>query len=156
MNNQTKAILEQLKSNLANSGPRDMRAAFAEDPKRAETFSAQLDDLLMDYSKCAIDEESLDQLLQMAESSDVFGKRDAMFAGEKINITEDRAVLHTALRAAKDAKIMFEGENVASDVHTVLDAMGEFSDAIFCRILQSFRNRHRQSDLRSQSPILAI
>lgn len=130
MNNQSKVILEQLKSNLANSGPRDMRAAFAKDPKRAETFSAQLDDLLMDYSKCAIDEQSLDQLLQMAESSDVFGKRDAMFAGEKINITEDRAVLHTALRAAKDAKIMFEGENVVSDVHAVLDAMGAFSDGV--------------------------
>ena len=64
MNNQSKAILEQLKSNLAKTGPRDMRAAFAEDPKRAETFSAQLDDLLMDYSKCAIDEDSLDQLFK--------------------------------------------------------------------------------------------
>lgn len=130
MNNQSQSILEQLKSNLAESGPRDMRKAFADDPKRAEKFSAQLDDLLMDYSKCSIDDASFAQLLQLAESSDVFGKRDAMFSGEKINTTEDRAVLHTALRAARDADIKFEGENVVADVHAVLDAMGTFSDGV--------------------------
>lgn len=130
MNNQSQSILEQLKSNLAESGPRDMRKAFADDPKRAEKFSAQFDDLLMDYSKCSIDDASLAQLLQLAESSDVFGKRDAMFSGEKINTTEDRAVLHTALRAARDADIKFEGENVVTDVHAVLDAMGVFSDGV--------------------------
>jgi glucose-6-phosphate isomerase len=130
VNKQSLEIIEQLKSNLAQSGPRDMRAAFAQDPKRAETFSAQLDDFLMDYSKCAVDEDSLAQLLQLAEHSDVFGKRDAMFAGDKINITEDRAVLHTALRASRDAEIIFEGENVVTDVHAVLDAMGAFSDGV--------------------------
>ncbi|MEO9458217.1 MAG: glucose-6-phosphate isomerase [Lentilitoribacter sp.] len=130
MNNQSQSILEQLKSNLAESGPRDMRKAFADDPKRAEKFSAQLDDLLMDYSKCSIDDASLAKLLQLAESSDVFGKRDAMFSGEKINTTEDRAVLHTALRAARDANIKFEGESVVADVHAVLDAMGTFSDGV--------------------------
>lgn len=130
MNNLSQSILEQLKSNLAESGPRDMRKAFADDPKRAEKFSAQFDDLLMDYSKCSIDDASLAQLLQLAESSDVFGKRDAMFSGEKINTTEDRAVLHTALRAARDADIKFEGENVVADVHAVLDAMGTFSDGV--------------------------
>lgn len=130
MNNQSQSILEQLKSNLAESGPRDMRKAFADDPKRAEKFLAQFDDLLMDYSKCSIDDASLAQLLQLAESSDVFGKRDAMFSGEKINTTEDRAVLHTALRAARDADIKFEGENVVADVHAVLDAMGTFSDGV--------------------------
>ncbi len=130
MNNQSQTILEQLKTNLAESGPCDMRKAFADDPKRAEKFSAQLDDLLMDYSKCSIDDTSLSQLLQLAESSDVFAKRDAMFAGEKINTTEDRAVLHTALRAARNADIKFEGENVVTDVHAVLDAMGTFSDGV--------------------------
>lgn len=130
MNNQSQTILEQLKTNLAESGPCDMRKAFADDPKRAEKFSAQLDDLLMDYSKCSIDDTSLSQLLQLAESSDVFTKRDAMFAGEKINTTEDRAVLHTALRAARNADIKFEGENVVTDVHAVLDAMGTFSDGV--------------------------
>jgi glucose-6-phosphate isomerase len=130
VNNQSQTILEQLKSNLAESGPRDMRKAFADDPKRAEKFSARLDDLLMDYSKCSIDDASLAQLLQLAESSEVFAKRDAMFSGEKINTTEDRAVLHTALRAARDADIKFEGENVVTDVHAVLDAMGVFSDGV--------------------------
>jgi glucose-6-phosphate isomerase len=130
VNSNSKKIIETLKNNLASHGPLDMRNAFSTDPKRAETFNAQLDDFLMDYSKCGIDDQSLKLILELADSSDIAAKRDAMFNGEKINITEDRAVLHTALRAGKDAEIIVDGENIVQDIHAVLDAMGQFSDDV--------------------------
>lgn len=130
MNKTSRDIIEQLKSNLADKGAMNMRDAFAADTKRAEKFSTQLDDLLMDYSKCAIDDESLKLLLDLADASEISAKRDAMFKGEKINITEDRAVLHTALRTSADTEIVVDGENVIPAVHEVLAAMGKFSDGI--------------------------
>lgn len=108
----------------------DMRQAFANDSDRASKFTVKHDDFLMDYSKCGIDDGIITKLLDVADTADIFTKRDAMFAGDKINITEDRAVLHTALRAPRDANIIVDGENIMPDVHAVLDAMGSFSDDV--------------------------
>ena len=89
-----------------------------------------LDDLRMDFSKCAVNDETLTLLSGLARAADVEAQRDRMFAGEAINTTEGRAVLHTALRAAPGADIRVGGENVVPQVHAVLDAMGAFSDGI--------------------------
>ncbi|MCU0830044.1 MAG: glucose-6-phosphate isomerase [Rhizobiaceae bacterium] len=105
----------------------DMRAAFAGDPRRFAAFSAKMDDLLLDYSKCAVDAEVMAGLFAAAKSVGVEKHRAAMFAGKPINNTEDRAVLHTALRAPRGAKIKVEGRNVVPDVHAVLDAMAKFA-----------------------------
>ncbi len=110
--------------------PKDMRAAFAADPKRFDRFSVASEDLLFDWSKCAVNEETMRLLTDLARAAGVPQRRDAMFAGKKINITENRAVLHTALRAPRGATLMLDGENVVADVHAVLDAMSLFSDAV--------------------------
>lgn len=110
--------------------PKDMRAAFAEDSQRFRKFSLTDGDLLLDWSKCAVTERTMELLAAAAEAAGVEKRRNAMFDGEKINITENRAVLHTALRAPKDAKIFVDGHDVVPDVHAVLDAMAAFSDAV--------------------------
>ncbi len=107
-----------------------MRELFAGDPGRFEKFSAKLEGMLFDYSKNRITEETLDKLIALARACDIEGKRDAMFAGEKINTTEDRAVLHTALRAPKDAVVEVDGENVIPYIHECLDKLEQFSDAV--------------------------
>ena len=110
--------------------PKDMRAAFAADPKRFERFSAEDDGLLFDWSKCAVDEETMRLLSELALAAGLQQRRDAMFSGERINLTENRAVLHTALRAPRGAKLLLDGEDVIAEVHDVLDAMAAFADAV--------------------------
>ena len=110
--------------------PGDMRAAFASDPGRFATFSLQQGDLLLDWSKCAVTEKTMELLAAAAAVAGVEKRRDAMFAGEKINITEHRAVLHTALRQPKGTKVLVDGKDVVPGVHAVLDAMAKFSDAV--------------------------
>jgi glucose-6-phosphate isomerase len=107
-----------------------LRRLFADDPGRAERFSAEGPGLFLDYSKNRITDETLKLLLQLAEERGVAKRRDAMFAGEKINTTERRAVLHVALRAPRGAKIEVDGADVVPDVHKVLDAMADFSDRV--------------------------
>ncbi|TDH39404.1 glucose-6-phosphate isomerase [Pseudohoeflea suaedae] len=107
-----------------------MREAFKADPGRASRYRIALDDLTMDFSKCAIDGTVADLLIDLAKAANVETRRDAMYAGVAINTTENRAVLHTALRAPRDATIEVDGRNVVPDVHAVLDAMGEFADGI--------------------------
>jgi glucose-6-phosphate isomerase len=97
---------------------------------RSETFSLEAGDLLLDYSKNRITEETLAQLLQLAEAVDLNRWIESMFTGEKINETENRAVLHTALRAPREAVVEVDGINVIPDVHAVLDQMATFSDQI--------------------------
>ena len=121
--------LAALKNHLAEA-PKDMRAAFAADPERFAKFSAVDGDLLLDWSKCAVTEKTMELLAAAAQAAGVEKRRDAMFSGEKINITENRAVLHTALRQPKGAKVLVEGHDVVPDVHAVLDAMQKFSDAV--------------------------
>jgi glucose-6-phosphate isomerase len=107
-----------------------MRQAFASDPARFEKFSAAEGDLLLDWSKCAIDDEAMELLEALALAADLPERRDAMFSGAKINITEGRAVLHTALRAPRGTSLVLDGHDIMPDVHAVLDAMAAFSDAI--------------------------
>jgi glucose-6-phosphate isomerase len=107
-----------------------LRDLFASDPKRGERFTVEAVGLFLDYSKNRINEETLQLLLQLAEESDLAGRIAAMFSGEKINITENRAVLHVALRAPKGASILVDGKNVVPDVHAVLDRMAAFSNRI--------------------------
>ncbi|HSB13731.1 MAG TPA: glucose-6-phosphate isomerase [Bryobacteraceae bacterium] len=104
-----------------------LRHVFAKDPKRGERLTAEAVGLYLDYSKHRITDETLRLLLQLAEESDLRGRIDAMFRGEKINITEGRAVLHVALRAPREASIAVDGENVVPQVHAVLDKMEAFS-----------------------------
>ncbi|MCX7306182.1 MAG: glucose-6-phosphate isomerase [Hyphomicrobiales bacterium] len=121
--------LDALRTHLAET-PRDMRSAFAADPGRFGKFSLADGDLLLDWSKCAVTETTMDLLAAAARAAGVEKRRDAMFAGDRINITENRAVLHTALRQPKGAHVMVDGHDVVPDVHAVLAAMAEFSDAV--------------------------
>ncbi|WP_053847797.1 glucose-6-phosphate isomerase [Streptomyces sp. NRRL B-24085] len=107
-----------------------LRELFAEDPGRAERYVVRVGDLRIDYSKHLITDETLALLQELATATDVFGLRDAMFRGEKINTTEGRAVLHTALRAPADAVIEVDGENVVPRVHAVLDKMSDFANRV--------------------------
>ncbi len=107
-----------------------LRTLFADDPLRGERMTAEAAGLLLDYSKNRVTDETLSLLVQLAEESGLRQRIDAMFSGEKINITEDRAVLHVALRAPKDASIIVDGENVIPKVHAVLDRMSDFSHRV--------------------------
>ncbi|WP_329268660.1 glucose-6-phosphate isomerase [Streptomyces sp. NBC_01451] len=107
-----------------------LRELFAADPGRAERYVVRVGDLHIDYSKHLITDETLALLQELAAATGVFGLRDAMFRGDRINITEDRAVLHTALRAPRDAVIEVGGENVVPAVHAVLDRMAGFADKV--------------------------
>lgn len=108
----------------------ELRDLFAQDARRGERLSAEGAGLYLDYSKHRITEETLQLLLQLAEETGVAQKRDAMFAGEQINLTEHRAVLHTALRAPEEAVIVVEGQNVVPEVHAVLERMASFADQV--------------------------
>ena len=107
-----------------------LRKLFADDPKRGERMTAEALGLYLDYSKNRITDETLKLLLQLAEESGLRERIDAMFRGEKINITENRAVLHVALRAPRGASIVVDGENVVPQVHAVLDKMADFSNRV--------------------------
>ncbi|AQS70162.1 glucose-6-phosphate isomerase [Streptomyces pactum] len=107
-----------------------LRELFAADPGRGTGCTLRVGDLYVDYSKHLVTEETLRLLRELAAATDVFGLRDAMFRGEKINTTEHRAVLHTALRAPRDAVIEVDGENVVPKVHAVLDKMAGFADRV--------------------------
>jgi glucose-6-phosphate isomerase len=107
-----------------------LRTLFADDPGRAERFTAEGAGILLDYSKNRITDETMQLLLHLAEERKVAARRDAMFRGEKINTTEKRAVLHVALRAPRGAVIAVDGRNVVPDVHAVLDRMADFADKV--------------------------
>ncbi|WDM13317.1 glucose-6-phosphate isomerase [Streptomyces lavenduligriseus] len=107
-----------------------LRELFAADPGRAERYVVRVGDLYIDYSKHLITDETLALLQELATATGVFALRDAMFRGERINITEDRAVLHTALRAPRNAVIEVDGENVVPKVHAVLDKMAGFAERV--------------------------
>jgi len=107
-----------------------LRDLFADDPQRGQRLTAEATGIYLDYSKNRITGETLKLLLRLAEESGLRQRIDAMFQGEKINRTENRAVLHTALRAPRGASIMVDGHNVVPDVHEVLDRMAEFSERV--------------------------
>ena len=103
-----------------------LRDLFAADPKRGERLTAEAAGLFLDYSKNRITDETVRLLVRLAKESGLRERMDAMFRGDKINITENRAVLHVALRAPKDASIKVDGKNVMPEVHAVLDKMAAF------------------------------
>ena len=119
-----------------------LRTFFAKDPKRGQRFIAEAAGLFLDYSKNRITDKTLKLLLQLAKESNLRGKIDAMFSGKKINVTENRAVLHVALRAPKGASILVDGKNVVPEVHAVLDKMAEFSNRVRSGEWKGFTGKH--------------
>ena len=107
-----------------------LRQLFAEDPARGSDLTLTVGDLYIDYSKHRVTRETLRLLTDLARAAGLEARRDAMLAGEHINTSEDRAVLHTALRLPRDASLSVDGQDVVADVHAVLDAMGEFTDRL--------------------------
>ena len=107
-----------------------LRQLFAEDPDRGRELTLTVGDLYIDYSKHRVTRETLALLVDMARAAGLEQRRDAMYAGEHINTSEDRAVLHTALRLPRDATLSVDGQNVVADVHEVLGAMGDFTDRL--------------------------
>jgi len=107
-----------------------LRQLFAEDPKRGKRMTAEAVGIFFDYSKNRITDETLRLLIQLAKESGLRKRIDAMFRGDKINVTEDRAVLHTALRAPREGSVLLDGKNVVPEVHAVLDKMADFSNRI--------------------------
>src|SRR5258705_53020 len=107
-----------------------LRQLFAADPKRGERLTTEAVGIFLDYSKHRITDETLKLLIQLAEESGLRERIEAMFRGEKINVTENRAVLHVALRAPKGESIVVDGKDVVPLVHAVLDKMAAFSDRL--------------------------
>jgi glucose-6-phosphate isomerase len=120
----------ELRAHREALGEISLRDLFAADAQRGERLSAEGAGLYLDYSKQLITDETLSLLLRLAEQAGVEARREAMFSGEKINVSEGRAVLHVALRAPRDATIEVDGENVVPAVHAVLDKMAAFSDRV--------------------------
>ncbi len=112
------------------STSKDLRTLFSENPGRFSEFSVSQDDLLLDYSKTHLTQEALSQLLRLAAESGVEAKRDAMFAGEKINTTEDRAVLHTALRNVGNMPVYTDGADVMPEINKTLASLYSFADSV--------------------------
>ena len=107
-----------------------LRTLFADDPTRGERMTAEAAGIFVDYSKNRVTDETLKLLVRLAEDSGLPARIEAMFRGERINVTEDRAVLHVALRAPRGASILVDGRNVVPDVHAVLDKMAGFSNRV--------------------------
>jgi glucose-6-phosphate isomerase len=107
-----------------------LRTLFAQDAERGKRFTAEAEGIYLDFSKNRITDETIKLLLNLAESAGLHQRIDAMFSGEKINITEKRSVLHIALRAPKDEKILVDGQDVVPEVHEVLDSMTDFSNRV--------------------------
>jgi glucose-6-phosphate isomerase len=125
-----RAAWKALQAHYQSAKTLHLRDLFAKDPKRGERLTAGAAGLFLDYSKNRVTDETLTLLLALAEESGLRARIDAMFAGEKINVTEGRAVLHTALRAPRGAKIVVDGADVVPGVHAVLDRMSAFSDRV--------------------------
>jgi len=122
--------LRALKAHRDERAPVDMRSAFADDPGRFDALSLSLGDLLLDFSKCAVTTDTVALLAELAAAAGVEERRAAMFGGAHINVTEDRAVLHVALRNPAGHPVMIDGRDVAGDVRAVLDAMAAFTDGL--------------------------
>src|SRR5262245_30541677 len=119
-----------LESHAKKLSKLQLRELFADDPKRGERMAVEAVGLYLDYSKNRITGETLELLLRLAEDAGLQARIDAMYRGEKINLTENRAVLHTALRAPRGASIVVDGEDVVPRVHAVLDKMADFSGRV--------------------------
>ncbi len=116
-----------LRSHYETVSKLHLRQLFADDPERAQRMLVQAEGICLDYSKNRVTRETLRLLVQLADEAGLRTRINAMLAGEKINITEDRAAAHVALRAPKGASFLVDGKNVVPDVHAVLDRMSKFS-----------------------------
>jgi len=125
-----RAAYSRLEQHYEQIHGRHLRELFAEDPGRGERLTAEAVGLFLDYSKNRLTDETLDLLIALAVESGVAERRDAMFAGEHINVSEDRAVLHVALRMPKSAALVVDGVDVVSEVHAVLDQMRTFATRV--------------------------
>ena len=125
-----RAAWTALERHFVEIGERHLRDLFAEDPDRGERLTAQGADLFLDYSKNRVTDETLALLIDLAEQSDLAARREAMFTGEHINVSEDRAVLHVALRMPRDRSLIVDGVDVVKEVHEVLDRMADFSERV--------------------------
>ncbi|HEU0179835.1 MAG TPA: glucose-6-phosphate isomerase [Blastocatellia bacterium] len=123
---------DALESHYKKASKLHLRQLFADDPERGDRMAVEAVGFYLDYSKNRITDETLKLLLRLAEQSGLQSRIEAMFRGEKINVTEKRAVLHVALRAPRGASIVVDGEDVAPKVHSVLDKMADFSDRVRC------------------------
>ncbi len=123
-------LLASLSAHAKTLQEKSLKQMFSEDPSRFEKFSVRFEDMLIDFSKSRIDQTALELLAGLARSAGVKSRRDAMFAGEKINMTENRAVLHTALRNRSGDPVLVDGEDVMPGVFDVLTAMADFAEAI--------------------------
>ncbi|MEY2447102.1 MAG: glucose-6-phosphate isomerase [Acidimicrobiaceae bacterium] len=121
---------EALGAHHEQVGELHLRDLFADDPRRGTRFAVEFGDLYLDYSKNRITSDTLPLLLAVAEAAGLRERIDAMFRGEHINVTEDRAVLHVALRMPRDAELEVDGQDVIADVHAVLDRMSDFSTRV--------------------------
>jgi glucose-6-phosphate isomerase len=124
------AAWEALGTHFAEIGSYHLRTLFAEDPSRGERFSAEAEGIYLDYSKNRITAETLRLLINLANESGLADRRDRMFRGDHINVSEDRAVLHVALRMPKNMSLVVDGVDVVDEVHNVLDQMSKFSSRI--------------------------
>jgi glucose-6-phosphate isomerase len=125
-----RAVWRNLQDHYTTMQGLHLRNLFADDPARGERMTAEAAGIYLDYSKNRINDETLKLLNELAEQSGLRARIDAMFRGEKINTTENRAVLHVALRAPKGASIIVDGKNVVPEVHAVLDKMAEFANRV--------------------------
>ncbi|MFL1875295.1 glucose-6-phosphate isomerase [Hansschlegelia beijingensis] len=130
MNEARDAIFERLSAHRHEVERTPLRRMFADDPHRFARMSIKLEDLLFDYSKTRTTPETISLLVELARACDVEGRRDAMFSGAKINTTEGRAVLHTALRAAEDARILVDGQDVMPEVLAERRKAAQFAEAV--------------------------
>ena len=126
----THAVWRTLEVHQRAMEARHLRTLFADDPARGERMTAEAAGVFLDYSKNRIDDETIRLLVELAEQSGLRARIDAMFRGDKINVTEGRAVLHVALRAPRGASILVDGKNVVPEVHAVLDKMADFAQRI--------------------------
>lgn len=130
MSEQFEAALKKLREITRRSRPKDMREAFTDDPSRAERFSAMQGEMMLDYSKCAVSDRIMTSLVDLARLRDLEGRREAMFAGEHINFTENRAVMHAALRAPPSIPSYTDGADVSDDIASVLAGMSAFASKV--------------------------
>ncbi|HYZ69474.1 MAG TPA: glucose-6-phosphate isomerase, partial [Mycobacterium sp.] len=121
---------QALQSHHDEIGDKTLREFFAEDPERGTQLTLTVGDLYIDYSKHRITRETLQLLIDLARTARLEQQRDAMFSGVHINTSENRAVLHIALRLPRGAELIVDGQNVVEDVHAVLDKMGDFTDRL--------------------------
>lgn len=144
---QRMAAWKALRAHRRELGSVHISELFRKDPRRVSRFAIETDDLLLDYSRNIVTRRTMQLLTRLAREAGVASLRDRMFAGEHINVTEDRAVLHVALRAARRDKFIDADQDCTKDVHRVLDSMGEFVDAVHDGRLRGFGSRGPFTDV---------